>query len=65
MLGFHQSARLLRATDSARRARTGLQRLIEGARSQPAAVNAPSGRTRSVSRRSGPVAGRKARALST
>jgi len=65
MLGFHQSARLLRATDSARRARAGLRRLIEGARSQPAAIDAPSGRTRSVSRRSEPVAGRKARALST
>jgi len=65
MLGFHQSARLLRAADSARRARAGLQRLIEGARDQRAAGRAVAGRTRSVSRRVAPVAGRKARASST
>ena len=32
LLAFHQSARLLRASDSARRARTALARLLEGAR---------------------------------
>jgi AcrR family transcriptional regulator len=36
MLGFHQSARLLRAADSRRRARAGLQRLLEDAQA-PAA----------------------------
>jgi AcrR family transcriptional regulator len=51
MLGFHQNARLLRAADSTRRARAGLQRLIEDARSVPAAppATAAAGRARSPS----------------
>ncbi len=64
MLGFHQNARLLRAADSARRARAGLRRLIEGALTPPASARVSSGRTPSVSRRAVPVAGRKARASS-
>jgi hypothetical protein len=65
MLGFHQNARLLRAADSVRRARTGLQRLIEGARSRPAPTQRVASRgNRSVSRRATPVAGRKVRAPS-
>jgi len=35
MLGFHQSARLLRAADSTRRACAGLQRLLIDARAEP------------------------------
>ena len=58
MLGFHQNARLLRAADSTRRARAGLQRLIEDVRSAPASMPpaAAKRRTRSVS-----VSGRAAR----
>jgi hypothetical protein len=53
MLGFHQNARLLRAADSTRRARAGLQRLIEAARSAPPAkpAGAAAGRTRSATPR--------------
>ncbi len=36
MLSFHQSARLLHAADSTRRARAGLQRLLDGALAAPA-----------------------------
>jgi hypothetical protein len=66
MLGFHQNARLLRAADSTRRARAGLQRLIEDARSAPAArpASAAPGRTRSVSGRAARPAGGRARTSS-
>jgi AcrR family transcriptional regulator len=59
MLGFHQNARLLRAADSTRRVRAGLQRLIEDARSRPAAVapTAASRRARSPSVRAERPAG--------
>ncbi len=62
MLGFHQNARLLRATNSARRARAGLQRLIEAARSRPDSPRrAAAGRRPTVSSRATPGSGRKAR----
>ncbi len=65
MLGFHQNARLLRAANSARRARAGLQRLIEGARSKTNATSRQaSGRTLSASSRATPRTGRKARTSS-
>jgi AcrR family transcriptional regulator len=35
MLAMHQDARLLRSADSARRARAGLRRLLDGARADP------------------------------
>jgi AcrR family transcriptional regulator len=38
MLVYHQNARLLHANDSVRRARAGLQRLLEAARAAPHAV---------------------------
>ncbi len=62
MLGFHQNARLLRASNSARRARAGLQRLIEAARSRPDSPRrAAAGRRPTVSSRATPGSGRKAR----
>jgi AcrR family transcriptional regulator len=45
MLGFHQNARLLRAADSTRRARAGLQRLLDDARA-PENPLAAAGRAR-------------------
>jgi AcrR family transcriptional regulator len=63
VLGFHQNARLLRAADSSRRARAGLRRLIEDARSAvpaPPAAAAP-GRPLSTTRRAARPAARKAR----
>ena len=58
MLGYHQSARLLRATDSSRRARAGLERLLEGA---SATGRAPKRRaaTDSTPRRGGTPAARR------
>lgn len=47
MLAMHQDARLLRSSDSARRARVGLRRLIDGARVIPAK---PKARPRSNAR---------------
>jgi hypothetical protein len=66
MLGFHQNARLLRAADSTRRARAGLQRLIEDARSIPAGkpATAAAGRARSPSVRAARPARGKARTSS-
>jgi hypothetical protein len=66
MLGFHQNARLLRAADSTRRARAGLQRLIEDARSATAITpsTAAAGRTRSVTGRARRPAVGKARTSS-
>ena len=66
MLGFHQNARLLRSADSRRRARAGLQRLIEGACSTRRAARgaAAAARPRSVSGRAAPRSGRKARSSS-
>jgi len=66
MLGFHQNARLLRAADSTRRARAGLQRLIEDARSAPAPTPPPAatGRARSPSVRAARPARGKARTSS-
>jgi len=66
MLGFHQNARLLRAADSTRRARAGLRRLIEGARSAPAKTPpaAATGRTRSPSARAARPSRGKARTSS-
>lgn len=64
MLVFHQNARLLRAKDSLRRARLGLQRLIDGARSESAPRRAAARRKQPLSRRAATAAGRKARASS-
>jgi len=65
MLGFHQNARLLRAADSARRARAGLQRLIEGARSAALPARRPAGdRSRPFSSRAKSAAKGRARAPS-
>ena len=67
MLGFHQNARLLRAADSTRRARAGLQRLIEDVRSAPASpppAAAVTGRTRSQARRAASPTGGRARTSS-
>jgi AcrR family transcriptional regulator len=66
MLGFHQNARLLRAADSTRRARAGLQRLIEDARSAtpPKPPAAATGRTRSPSGRAKRPVGGSARTSS-
>lgn len=67
MLGFHQNARLLRAADSTRRARAGLQRLIEDVRSaaaSPPPAAAVTGRARSVSGRAAAPIGGKARTSS-
>jgi AcrR family transcriptional regulator len=63
MLGFHQNARLLRAADSSRRARAGLRRLIEDARSAVPATPAAAapGRPLSTTRRAARPAARKAR----
>ena len=67
MLGFHQNARLLRAADSTRRARAGLHRLIEDARSAssiPSRTAAATGRIRSASGRAARPIGGKARTSS-
>ena len=67
MLGFHQNARLLRAADSTRRARAGLQRLIEDARNAPSARQrhaAAAGRLSSSSGRAARPVGGKARTSS-
>jgi AcrR family transcriptional regulator len=67
VLSFHQNARLLRAADSRRRARAGLQRLIEDARSAPSAasgVPGAAGRNRSGSVRAARPAGARAPASS-
>jgi AcrR family transcriptional regulator len=54
MLGFHQSARLLRAADSTRRARAGLERLL-------ASAQAPAGRRASARDRKPSVTSPKSR----
>jgi len=67
VLSFHQNARLLRAAGSNRRARAGLQRLIEDARSAPSAASrgpGAAGRNRSKSVRAARPAGARASASS-
>jgi AcrR family transcriptional regulator len=64
MLSFHQSARLLRSADSTRRARAGLQRLLDAALAAGGAPSAPrrprkATATDSTPRRGGRSAGRR------
>jgi len=59
MLGYHQSARLLRAADSRRRARTGLNRLLDDALASERRTPPPAGRRRSAPTESTPRRGGK------
>ncbi len=62
MLVFHQNARLLRAADSTRRARIGLQRLLDDARAAPMTA---AGRKKSNASSAARPAGRRARVKSS